>query len=122
METIIALGLLAALLVGMSGLFLRLLAGSEKVNDTTVGTMYAEQVLQDQVSSGLFESNSGTSRLYSHDGSAALEFTYQVTCSPMQVPPGSMTAYYVDVQVYWMGASRSGQGQLRARSGRLVSP
>lgn len=122
METVIALGLLAVLLVGMSGLFLRLLAGSEKGNDTTAGTMLAEQLLQQQAAGGIFENNSGISRLYTHDGSAAVEYVYQITCAPMTVSPSGSNVYYVDVQVTWMGASRHTQGQLRARAGRLVTP
>ena len=124
LETVIALGLLALLLIGMSGLFLRLLAGAEKSNDLSAGLLVAERILQDECAAARFESSPGveSTQLYSHDGEASQEFLYQVTCSPMQVSASGAPIYYVDVQVWWMGGSRHGQGKLSTRAGRLAAP
>jgi Tfp pilus assembly protein PilV len=123
LETVIALGVLAVLLIGLSGLFLRLLAGAEKSNDTSAGLLVAERLLQQECNTGKFQSSPPQSTLlYTHSGEQAQEFLYQVTCSPMQVTAGGKPIYYVDVQVWWSGGSRAGQGRLSTRAGRLVTP
>lgn len=118
MEAVLALSLLAVLLIFVSGLFLRLLAGSEKSSDLTAGAMLAESILQQQCASREFVSSVNQRRLlYNRDGSQAEEFLYQVTCTRV-----SAGIYYVDVEVSWSGGSRQGQGQLKTRLGRLASP
>jgi len=118
MEAVLALALLAILLIFVSGLFLRLLAGSEKSSDLTAGAMLAESILQEQCAGRDFVSTVQQRRLlYNRDGSQAEEFLYRVTCT--RVSPG---IYYVDVEVAWGGGSRQGQGQLKTRLGRLASP
>lgn len=123
LETILAMGVLAILLTGLSGLFLKLLGSTEKANDLSAGLLVAERVLQEQVVVARFESAPpDKTLLYTHDGQQAMEFLYQVTCSPMQVSPGGAAIYYVDVQVWWSGGQRHGQGQLFTRVGRLITP
>lgn len=118
MEAVLALALLAVLLTFVSGLFLRLLAGSQKSSDLTAGAMLAESILQAHCAEGEFLSSTNQQRLlYNRDGSQAEQFLYQVTCT--RVSPG---IYYVDVEVSWGGGSRQGQGQLKTRLGRLASP
>lgn len=118
MEAVLALALLALLLVSVSGLFLKLLAGSQKSNDLTAGSMLAESVLQKQCQGPDFLSFQNQRRvLYNRDGSQAEEFLYQVTCTRVQ-----SNLYYVDVQVTWGGGSHAGQGRLSTRLGRLASP
>lgn len=117
------MGVLAILLTGLSALFLRLLGSTEKANDLSAGLLVAERVLQEQAVLGRFESSPpDKTLLYTHDGRQAMEFLYQVTCSPMQVSPGGASIYYVDVQVWWSGGQRQGQGQLFTRAGRLITP
>ena len=124
LETVIALGVLAILLIGLSGLFLRLLAGAEKSNDLSAGLLVAERILQQECSAARFQSSPAgqSTLLYNHDGATAQEFLYQVTCSPMTVVTGGQPIYYVDVQVWWSGGSRQGQGRLSTRAGRLATP
>lgn len=118
MEAVLALGLLAVLLIFVSGLFLRLLAGSEKSSDLTAGAMLAESILQEHCADRRFLSSANQRRLlYNRDGSQAEEFLYQVTST--RIAP---TIYYVDVEVTWGGGSRHGQGLLKTRLGRLASP
>lgn len=118
MEAVLAIALLAILLLFVSGLFLKLLAGSEKSSDLTAGAMLAESLLRSQCDDPNFLSSTNQRRmLYNRDGSQAEEFLYSVTCT--RVSPG---IYYVDVQVSWGGGSRAGQGQLRTRLGRIASP
>ncbi|MBX3169187.1 MAG: hypothetical protein KF760_17410 [Candidatus Eremiobacteraeota bacterium] len=118
MEAVLALALLAILLIFVSGLFLRLLAGSEKSGDLTAGAMLAESILQEHCADGRFLSSANQRRLlYNRDGSQAEEFLYQVTCTRL-----APAIYYVDVEVSWSGGSRQGQGQLKTRLGRLASP
>ena len=124
METVVALGILAVMLIGLSGLFLRLLAGAEKSNDLSAGLLVAERLLQEECSRARFQSSPGvqSTRLYTHDSQTAQEFLYQVTCSPMQVVSGANPIYYVDVQVWWSGGNRHGQGRLSTHAGRLATP
>jgi len=118
MEAVLAIALLALLLLFVSGLFLKLLAGSEKSNDLTAGAMLAESILQSQCADPNFLSSSNQRRLlYNRDGSQSEEFIYQVTCTPL-----SQGLYYLDVQVSWGGGSRNGQGKLSTHLGRVVSP
>jgi len=124
LETTIALAVLALMLIGLSGLFLRLLASSEKSGDQTTGIMLAERLLRERVEARNFGSvASPESRyLYTHDGSSPTEFVYRVTSTPMVLNSGEPEVYYMDVEVQWMGGTRQGQGQLVSRVGRLVTP
>ncbi|MBS2040302.1 hypothetical protein JST97_35270 [bacterium] len=118
MEAVLALALLAIVLVSVSGLFLKLLGGSQKSSDLTAGAMLAETILQKHSIGPDFLSYANQLQvLYNRDGSQAEEFTYQVTCTRVQ-----SNLYYVDVQVSWSGGSRAGQGRLSTRLGRLASP
>lgn len=118
MEAVLALALLAILLISVSGLFIKLLGGSEKSSDLTAGSMLAESILQQNCAGPDFLSSTNQRRiLYNRDGSHAEEFLYQVTCTRLQ-----SGLYYVDVQVTWGGGSHAGQGRLSTRLGRLASP
>lgn len=121
----LALAVLALMLLGLSALFLRLLASSQKSNDQTSGLMLAERILRDRVDARQFGSTPtpGVVLLYTHDAQTPVEFTYQVTSTEVsghEYFPDSI--YYLDVQVSWMGGQRGGQGMLRARAGRMVTP
>lgn len=127
LETVVALGLLACLIVFLGGLFVQLIGTSNKAGDSTVGLQLAQSLLDETVRAGQFPPAVGPQSrlLYAHDAAVAQEFMYQVTSSATQVTPGKAPIYYVDVQVWWngpAGQARHGQGRLEARLGRLVTP
>lgn len=124
LETTIALAVLALMLIGLSGLFLRLLASSEKSGDQTTGIMLAERLLRERIESRSFGNVTTPESLflYTHDGSSPTEFVYRVTSTPIVLNPTQPEIYYMDVEVQWMGGTRQGQGQLVSRAGRLVTP
>jgi len=118
LETLLAFALLANMLLGMSSLFLKLLAGSEKGGDLQAGFFLAQKMVAEETRFASVPSRD-VATLYSHDGTTPLQFTYQVTSTLVQPSP---RLYYVDVEVWWMGGQRSNQGQLHVRLGKLRAP
>jgi hypothetical protein len=124
LELVVALGLVAGLVVISSSLFARLLASTDKSGDTAIGLQLAESLLQDAVLAKNFPPlpHSAVIRLYAHDVQSPQEFLYQLTATPKVLQVGQPPIYLMDVSVTWNNAQRAGQGQLRAKLSRLVTP
>lgn len=128
METIVALGVVALLLVAMASFFARILWSSDKSGDKTAGLQLADQILQECIQQQLFEPPAGdrTVLLYTHDAAAPTEFTYRVTSTTVLLPECTRPSYALDVHVSWFPQSsstaRSGRGRLEAQLNRLVTP
>lgn len=112
------------MLIGLSGLFIKLLASSEKSGDQTTGIMLAERLLRERIEGRTFVTMAAPESLflYTHDGSNPTEFVYRLTSTPIVLNTSEPEIYYMDVEVQWMGGSRKDQGQLVSRAGRLVTP
>jgi len=130
LETVVALGILAILLVVMGALFVRLIGSSNKSGDTSAGLQIADGVLQEAIQSKSFDVVPGDRKIYvyTHDAASPTEFIYRLTSTPTVVTvsvPAQRPIYYMDVHVWWnqpRGTNRLGQGRLEAQTGRLVTP
>lgn len=126
LETVIALGIIGFLLVTMAALFTSFLRTSDKTGDLTIGLQLAERLVQETVESRRFDPvAASTIRLYTHDASQPVEFTYQVDATPKTLPGGvSENCYYLDAHVWWSppGLNTMGKGRQEVHCYRLVSP
>jgi len=127
LETVLALGLIAILMVALSTLFLRLLGGSDKSGDSSAGLQLADSILEQAIRAKDFDPPplDGKVSLYTHDASLAQEFSYRLTSTATVVTPGKPAIYYMDVHVWWnqpRGQNRLGQGRLDVNLSRLVTP
>lgn len=127
LETVLALGLIALMMVALGTLFLRLLGSSDKSGDTSAGLQLADSLLEQAIRGKDFDPPAldGKISLYTHDARAAQEFSYRLTSSATVVTPGQPAIYYMDVHVWWnqpRGGARRGQGRLEASASRLVTP
>ena len=128
METVVALGVLAVLMVAMASFFVRILWSSDKSGDQSAGLQLADQILQDCIAQQAFEvaAVDHTVTLYTHDAAAPTEFTYRVTSEAVLLPECTRPSYAMDVHVTWFnqspGTARSGHGKLETHLGRLVTP
>jgi len=128
METVVALGILALLLVSSAAFFTRMLWSSDKSGDQSAGFQLAERILQESIDQQAFDlpPTDRQVRLYTHDAGQQTEFTYRLTSTPVYLPQCSAPSYALDVHVRWFGGgpgeTRSGRGLLEAHLHRLVTP
>lgn len=127
LETVLALGLLAMMMVTLGGLFLRLLGSSDKSGDTSAGLQLADSILEQAIRAKDFDPPplDGKISIYTHDAGAPQEFSYRLTSTATVVTAGQPAIYYMDVHVWWnqpRGSNRLGQGRLEAGVSRLVTP
>ncbi len=111
----------------MAVLFTTFLRGSDKTGDQTVGLQLADRVLQEVIDSRRFDPTPpSVIRLYTHDASQPIEFTYQVDATPKTMPGGVLAnSYYLDAHVWWSppgGPNALTKGRLEIHCYRLVSP
>lgn len=127
LETVVALGIIGFLLITLAVLFTAFLRGSDKTGDQTVALQLADRVLQEAVDARRFDPTPATViRLYTHDASQAIEFTYQLDSTPKTMPGGTVAnCYYLDAHVWWSppgGPNALTKGRLETHCYRLVSP
>ncbi len=127
LETVLALGLIALMIVALGFLFLRLLGSADKSGDSSAGLQLADSILEEAIRASNFDPPplDGKVSLYTHDARAAQEFSYRLSSSATVVTPGQPAIYYMDVHVWWTqprGGRRQGQGRLEASVSRLVTP
>lgn len=128
LETVVALGILAILLICAAGFFTRILWSSDKSGDQSAGLQLAESLLQECIDQQAFDlpTIDRQLRIYTHDARQQTEFTYRLSSTPVFLPRCSQPSYSLDVHVRWFGGSpgqsRSGRGLLEAHLSRLVTP
>ncbi len=141
----VALGMLAALLLLMTGLFLTILRGGQKSSDTTSGVIVAEQITLDRLHKVFHDEDEAlTKHEFFESDATPLEgtvqlnqttFTYRITHTTVNEPGGaplggaeaaSNRVKKVDTVVWWWSedaapTARVGYGNLSVNTTRLVN-
>ena len=128
-ELILALGLLAIMVVCMTGLFSNLLGSATKGSHLTAGSFFARQRLEEVLRKDLYwpVPPAAAQGIYTTDKDSQTTFFYRVMGTPIPPVAGQYrAAYWIDVEVWWWseapGQNRSGQGKLYTSIGRMHYP
>lgn len=129
MEIVVSFGILALLFLSLSYLFIGLLGGSAKAANKTVGSLYAEEILETVIRDGTYVNSSAarSEGIYSLSADNETQFFYTVNSEPIAAVTGTHKGgHYVRVTVSWWGeganAERAGQGKLTTEVGRFITP
>jgi type II secretory pathway pseudopilin PulG len=120
-EVIVSFGILGALLLAFSGLFLSLFRSSLQTSDRQEGVTVIQAVLEAQRNCKIYPPPAGnqTILLYNRDASTPTEYIYSITTQTVNNRTG---LYQVDVDCWWnKGQQGAGTGQVHLRMGRLMT-
>ncbi|MCA9794377.1 MAG: hypothetical protein KC910_21365 [Candidatus Eremiobacteraeota bacterium] len=129
LELVLAFGIVALLFLTLGLLFLSLLRGSAKASNTTVGVVFAEDVLDSVIRNDLYSASAGprSQGIYTVDEANQTNFFYTVDSTQVPAVAGVHAGgYLVTVEVWWWTGdaqqARAGQGRLSTRVTRLHLP
>ncbi len=129
LETVIALGLLAAMLLGLAAFFTNILAATAKQDDLTAGVVFAQKQLDKAVLEGTYANSTAEVQqgIYTHDSANQTSFFYKLTSTPVPLPsPSTQNGYWLEAQVWWWSTGpaqgRGRVGMLSTKLGQLVTP
>ena len=129
LETVMALGLLAAMLLGLMAFFTNILAATAKQDDLTAGVVFAQKQLDKAILEGTYANSTAAVQegLYTHDTANQTSYFYKLTSTPVPLPPpATASAYWLEAQVWWWSTgpaqNRGRVGMLSTRLAQLVTP